>query len=540
VSADEPPIGTVIDGRFELRERLGSGAMGVVYRACQLSIDRDVALKVVKALDDDAQKRFVREAKITSALAHPNIVQIVEFGSLAGGGAYLAMELVRGTTLLSVLELGPMPLPRIVRIGAQLCDALEAAHRLGIVHRDLKPENIMIATDGSDHIKVLDFGIARILGDASMQVTTTGLAAGTPHYMAPEVMVHAAEPTPRQDMYAVGVILSELSLGETLYKGVTSLNMLLIAKMKNTGLDGVAPRLRPLVMRLLEEEPTNRPAAAEVRAKLRELERLTTDPAGIAQTAHLPGLASLNVVGLDERQGAAPRPTPSADASGPPLLELEPVPPPSPRALVQASPMPAADETPELLASFGPPAASVPGGELSLEVDGAWAAEREARKAGGAPALSPQAARYRAENPESARHARKRFRSTAPVIVLLLLAAAGGGAYYVTSRKPASTERTTAPTTKPSAPAPPARTGKARGTTRESPTPDQPTLAEHGGISIRIVGPAGTPITIDGIKVGKLPLSLKRSASTKEILIEGPGIVRQIVPDRSQTVDLSR
>jgi serine/threonine protein kinase len=503
VQADEPPIGTVIDGRFELRERLGSGAMGIVYRACQLSIDRDVAVKVLRALDDDALKRFVREAKIASALSHPNTVQIVEFGELPAGGAYIAMELVRGTTLLSELEKGAMPISRIVRIGTQLCDALEAAHRHGIVHRDLKPENIMIASDGSDHIKVLDFGIARILGDASMKVTTTGLAAGTPHYMAPEVLVHAVDPAPAHDMYAVGVILAELSLGETLFEGLTTLNMLLIAKLKNTAVERVPQRLRAVVTRLMNEEPTRRLSPAETRTRLREIERMTTDPAGVAQTAQaMPGLASLNVVGVDERRDA-PSPPPPPSAGPLPLdLELEPLP--------TAAATPASVPPPEIaepLAAFAPPAEIGGSGSISLEVDSAWAAERDARSAGRIPAKrSPQAQRFLAEHREAPTHARKRVGS--PLFLTALLIAGAAGAYYMTSRP------------KPSVP---------------SPVP-----ADRGGVSIRLVGPPGTPITIDGKPAGKLPLSLKRSPSKRLMLIEGRGIVKQIVPDHSQTVDLSR
>ncbi len=492
MQANDPLLGTVLDGRFELRERLGSGAMGVVYRACQLSIGREVAVKVLSSLDAEALQRFVREAKIASTLAHPNTVQIIEFGKLADGGAYIAMELVPGGTLLEVIENGPLPTRRLVGIGTQLCDALEAAHRLDIVHRDLKPENIMIARDGSDRVKVLDFGIARMLGDASLKVTTTGMAAGTPHYMAPEVLVHAVDPSPPQDMYALGVILAELSLGETLFAGVTSLQMLLTEKLRNSAVARVTPRLRPLVKKLMDHDPAQRPSPTEARTALRELERTATDPAGIAQTIQpMPGLASLEIVGLDEHRDVASRTTPHGAL--PSSVFSPATPPPTETA----------------------PGAATSSADLALEVDGTWAAEREARKDGRAAASSsPQAQRFLREQ---AAHARGRRGGNALTVAFaLIVAGVAGGAYYMTTRDSAS--------------APPV--SKPGGRTR--------TIDELGGVSIRFVGPAGTPITIDGVSVGKVPLSLKRKPSKRLLLIEAPGIVKQIVPDHNQTVDLTR
>lgn len=535
VKGSEPAIGTVIDGRFEIRERLGAGAMGVVFRATQLSIGRDVALKVLSGIESEPViKRFFREARIASALSHPNTVQIIEFGQEPDGHIYLAMELVRGHTLMAELGKGPLASRRITRIGVQLSDAMEAAHRLQIVHRDLKLENVMISDDGTDHIRVLDFGIARILGDVNTQVTATGLAAGTPHYMAPEVLARAADPAPSQDVYALGVMLAELALGEPLWTNATSLPMLLIEKTKNTVVEQVPLRLRPLVGRLLDPEPDMRPAPAEIRKMLLDIDRLATDPAGVALPLRdalgaaptdrgfapvAPGavaaLGSLDVVSLDERDQTR-RDAPPASAFLPPQqeaeLKLDIVEPGAPLDLDKPY---------------------TPVASPKLEIERGWEKDRVARRGGS----SLEAQRFARENPT-----RDTSGGAGRWLVLLLVAAAVGGAgvyWYITTKSHRATiKRPTAePTREPvdrhlRAPPPDART--AVKTETETPLSDS-----KRGVSIRIVGMPGMAITIDGSPAGKLPVRLERSASKKPIVIEGPGIYRQIIPDRTQTVDLS-
>src|SRR5688500_17809265 len=148
VDTRDPLVGSTLDGRFEVLAPLGKGGMGVVYRAKQLSIGREVAIKVLdRRIESDVAsvKRFFREAKVASALAHPNTVPIVDFGQSKEGRLYLVMELVRGHTLHEeVLRVGALSLARCVTIGIQLCDALEVAHGMAIVHRDLKLENVML------------------------------------------------------------------------------------------------------------------------------------------------------------------------------------------------------------------------------------------------------------------------------------------------------------------------------------------------------------------------------------------------------------
>src|SRR5262249_44164410 len=205
--------GRTLDDRYIIDEPLGAGGMGVVYRGRQLSVDREVAIKVIHfehAGTRDTVKRFLPEARLTSRLSHPSIVNVFDFGQTPGG-LYLVMELLRGHTLSAELERGAMPIDRAVRIATQLCDALEAAHARDIVHRDLKPGNVVVL-DG-DAIKVLDFGLAKSLEvQASAQITRRDAIVGTPLYMSPE-QIDGRPCAPRSDLYSLGCMLYEMLAG---------------------------------------------------------------------------------------------------------------------------------------------------------------------------------------------------------------------------------------------------------------------------------------------------------------------------------------
>ena len=277
ITAKDPVIGKLIDNRFEVVSRIGAGAMGTVYCAIQRSIGREVALKLIDpryAQDVAAVKRFFREAQVASRLAHPNTVGVIEFGQDGDGTLYLVMELVRGRTLHEVLEQdGALPVSRLARIGIQLCDALEAAHAIAIVHRDLKLENVMLLDGGRDLVKVLDFGLARALGDSALHQTTIGLVSGSPRYMAPELGLAAAPPAPTHDLYSLGVCLAELAIGGPLWAAPT-LEGLFAAKLDTTPTLALVPAvLRPLVGQLLHPEAERRPTAAEARSASRRSRR---------------------------------------------------------------------------------------------------------------------------------------------------------------------------------------------------------------------------------------------------------------------------
>lgn len=356
VSEPENLVGTVIDGRFEIVDRLGAGGMGTVYRARQRSIGRDVALKVIDRLfeaDVTAVKRFMREAQVASALVHPNTVGVIEFGQSTTGRLYLVMELVRGKTLKDATDASAFEVARVLRIGVQLCDALEAAHALGIIHRDLKLENVMLldGPNDRDHVKILDFGLARRAEETS-RATATGLVAGTPRYLAPEVALQNAEPAPPQDMYALGVLLGEMASGQSLWEGPT-LEALFTAKLTTLPkLETVQPALRSVILRLLDRDPANRPTAAATRDALLAIGaplRATAKPIPASMPGTIDTSMPLDTVALDAVTGGPPSAAPAAPPVAP---------------------------TPRSGDAFEPPRAD---GEKPLELDSKWQQEKAAK-----------------------------------------------------------------------------------------------------------------------------------------------------------------
>lgn len=179
-------IGRVFDNRYEIRAALGHGGMGTVYRGWQLSVDREVAIKVIHAkftADRVIAKRFLREARLASRLNQPNIVNVYDFGQSEDGILYLVMELLRGKPLAKELESQrPVSMKRLKTMASQVCDALDAAHNQDIIHRDLKPGNIVVLDEpvGRDFLKILDFGLAKSLQENTSLVTKTDAILGTP------------------------------------------------------------------------------------------------------------------------------------------------------------------------------------------------------------------------------------------------------------------------------------------------------------------------------------------------------------------------
>src|SRR3569833_2951231 len=177
----DPLLGRELDGRYRVVQKLGQGGMGAVYRGAQLGLGREVAIKVISAhlvTEPDVVKRFLREAKLASRHSHPNAVAVLDFNQTQDGLFYLVMELVSGRTLDKVFEEEhALRAERIIRIGSQVCDALEGAHALQIVHRDLKPSNIMILARGRDLVKVLDFGLAKSVAPDQPPTTMTNAGA---------------------------------------------------------------------------------------------------------------------------------------------------------------------------------------------------------------------------------------------------------------------------------------------------------------------------------------------------------------------------
>ena len=263
-------------GRYRITGKLGEGGMGVVFRARDDQLQRDLAIKLVSAkrLDDSsARARLIREARAAAALNHPNICTIYEVGE-SSGQVYIAMELVDGPPLSRQLESGPLPYEQALRFGHQLADALGHAHERGIVHRDLKSLNVMVTSDG--RCKVMDFGLATRLGveltEATAQtlLTETGNLAGTPAYMAPE-QFQGQTADARSDVWALGVVLHEMITGAHPFAGKTAFEVTsAILSKPPAPLPAKVPiALRAVVERCLEKNPENRYSqAGEVRSEL--------------------------------------------------------------------------------------------------------------------------------------------------------------------------------------------------------------------------------------------------------------------------------
>ena len=287
-------------GSYRIVARVGAGSMGEVYRAHDAKLDRPVALKLLPstvAADADRLRRFHAEARAASSLNHPNILVIHDFGDL-DGRPFIVSEFVAGETLRARLNRGPVPVAEAVDIAMQLAGALSAAHARGIVHRDIKPENVMVRPDG--YVKVLDFGLAKLLGPplattpASAGATEPGLLMGTPHYMSPE-QAHGDDVDERSDIFGLGVVLYELATGVRPFTGETPMSVLASIVRDTprpvTELNSALPReLAPILERCLAKDRAHRyQSANDLRRDLDELQRSPRSRAsGIDSLAVLP------------------------------------------------------------------------------------------------------------------------------------------------------------------------------------------------------------------------------------------------------------
>ncbi len=224
-SVADPFIGRTLNGRYEVLARLGAGGVGVVYQGRQVQLDRPVAIKVLQqsaAASPEWRRRFEREGRVLSTLAHPNIVTLTDFG-IDSDVSYLVMELLQGKTLADLINEGPVSPARAFDIVGQTLRGLAFAHRQGIAHRDLKPANIFLQAlpDHADHVRLLDFGTAKFLEGANSpnpaeNLSRVGVVFGTPSYMAPE-QAKAERVDTRADIYAAGAILFQLLAGRLPY-----------------------------------------------------------------------------------------------------------------------------------------------------------------------------------------------------------------------------------------------------------------------------------------------------------------------------------
>ncbi len=227
---DADLTGAVLNRRWRVVRRLGSGGLGIVVEVVGLGGEGARAAKLLRHEfrdEPEVVERFLGEADLVARLSHPGIARVFEAARAEDGTPYLVLELCRGEPLSALMNRERVPVERAVSLAASVLDALGAAHRAGVVHRDLKPDNVFLAQDGSGHeqVKLLDFGVARALeaaGGASRR-TRTGMLLGTPGYMSPEQMRNAKDATPKSDLWAVGVLFYELLAGQRAFGGKTEL-----------------------------------------------------------------------------------------------------------------------------------------------------------------------------------------------------------------------------------------------------------------------------------------------------------------------------
>ena len=265
--------GDVLAGKYVLDEHIGEGGMGQVYRAYQPALAREVAIKVLRpelAANRAVARRFREEAVAASRVRHPRCVTMIDCGSLADGTPFIVMEYVRGRSLGRVIKDESIPLARALDLIQQILSALGAVHAAGIVHADVKSENFLVEhVDGADHVTLIDFGLAREIGDRGVEAS---VVSGTPEYMAPEV-IEGGPPQIASDLYGAGVILYELLVGHTPFAGGSAgtimqrhLDDLVVPPSLRCDERELPMQLDAIVLRALEKKPVARFADAATMA----------------------------------------------------------------------------------------------------------------------------------------------------------------------------------------------------------------------------------------------------------------------------------
>ncbi len=261
----DPFIGKVFDGRYEILARIGEGGMGVVYKARQVSIDRVIAIKMLNpqmASDQQWVQRFSNEARACSRLQHPNTIRMFDFGQSQQDGRYfLTMEFLEGMVLRGAIQQGPMAPNRVMKILIQCCASLAEAHAIGIIHRDIKPDNVFLLNmaGSPDFVKLLDFSVAKLLQENDRMKTQAGVVFGTPQYMSPE-QGRGLPLDARSDLYALGILGYEMLTGRVPFNDdnpMTVLQMHLRAELPPLP-PNLPPNVVAVVKKALEKDPSRR------------------------------------------------------------------------------------------------------------------------------------------------------------------------------------------------------------------------------------------------------------------------------------------
>jgi len=338
-------IGTMVRGRYRIQARLGEGGMAFVYKAHHELLDEFRALKVIKpelASDPEFMSRFKNEAIMARKLNHPNAVRVDDLDIAEDGLPFIAMELVVGDTLKTLVQrTGPLPVSLVLDIATNVCDALDAAHKLGLIHRDIKPENIVLIArrEGPPMAKILDFGISRLREETagSKGLTQTGMVIGTPEYMSPEQSMgkRSHEIDGRSDLYSLGVVMYRMLTGELPFKGETTVEMILHhLRTSPTAPHELKPELAipenvsAIVMKALEKDRTKRfSTGAEMAAAIKKARGSTTAAshridwaalssaeASFGMEKDAPGSPPPRIVAATSRPAASAYPDPAAPA----------------------------------------------------------------------------------------------------------------------------------------------------------------------------------------------------------------------------------
>lgn len=304
-------IGQKLSNRYDIKSELGRGGMGVVYRASDPLLNRDVAVKLIPPtlLNPETEQRFQREAQLVAQMDHPAVVPIYDFGKHEGS-LFFVMPVVEGTNLRWFERDGTLTLGEVIDIGVQVAEALEYSHSRGVSHRDIKPENIMVVRDDSRlRVRIMDFGLAR--GAAESRITKTGTIAGTLSYMSPEQVVGSGVDH-RTDIYSLGTVLYECLTGEPPFSGeLQSVLYRIVHEIpqppRGLGAD-INEDLEGLVLACIAKEPTKRPQrAGEVADSLRRSQaRLHQSDLGksvvMTKTMMLPRVALSPFIGREKEQ----------------------------------------------------------------------------------------------------------------------------------------------------------------------------------------------------------------------------------------------
>lgn len=303
----DPLLGTTVVGDLEVIAVIGTGGWSRVYQAKQVSTGRDVALKVLHShllFDAESAARFEREAESGASLHHPNICEIYDYNRLDSGQPFIVMERLNGESLAGLLRMKEqIPLAEALPLFRECCDGLKAAHDRNIVHRDIKPGNIFITNDPNSNVKLLDFGMAKIIAEGQPDLTLTGKAFGTVHYMSPEqIMGNSVDM--RTDIYSLGCVMYEALSGKKVFDGKTAFEVMnqhvreTPKRLRDVSRDtqvSVSSTLEAIIMKCLAKNPNTR--YQNIQELIDDLATVTLDEPIVEK--HLPaGKAAIYIVAV--------------------------------------------------------------------------------------------------------------------------------------------------------------------------------------------------------------------------------------------------